>query len=88
MKPIVRALLAFNVSLFRSRVSLQMEIFALRHQLAVYHRSTRRPQVRPSDRSFWSGRHRHWSRWRDVLVFLWPATVLAWYRKRFRNPGR
>ena len=43
MKRLVRALIAFGASLVRSRLSLQMEILALRHQLAVYHRSIRRP---------------------------------------------
>jgi hypothetical protein len=35
MKPAVRALLAFAVNLVRSRVSLQLEILALRHQLVL-----------------------------------------------------
>ena len=50
--PIVRALIAIAVSLVRSRVSLHREIFTLQHQLTVYHRSIRRPPVRPSDRHF------------------------------------
>jgi len=85
MTPIVRALLAFVTSLFRSRVSLQVEIVSLRHQLTVYERSIRRPRVRRSDRIFWSWLARHWARWREVLVFVQPATVLAWQRQRFRD---
>jgi transposase InsO family protein len=85
MKPIVRALLAFAVSLARSRVSLQLEILALRHQLMFYHRSIQRPYVRPGDRILWSWLARHWARWREVLVFVQPATVLAWQRTRFRT---
>ena len=95
MTPIVRALLAFAVSLVQSRVSLQVEIAALRHQLTVYKRSVRRPRVRPSDRLFWAWLARYWDRWREALVFVQPATVLAWQRKRFRahwtrlsRPGR
>ena len=88
MTSIIRALLAFAVSLVPSRVSLQLEILALRHQLMLYHRSIRRPQVRPSDRLFWSWLARHWSRWRDVLVFVQPATVLAWQRTRSRAGAR
>jgi hypothetical protein len=42
MLPIVRARLAFAVSLVRSRVSLQVEILALRHQRAVSERASRR----------------------------------------------
>ena len=85
MTSIVRALFAFAVSLVRSRVSLQVEILALRHQLGVYHRSIRRPQVRPIDRIVWSWLSRAWARWRDVLIFVQPATVLAWQRRRFRD---
>ncbi len=47
MMPIVRALFAFVGSVVRSRVSLQVEIVALRHQLALYHESILRPQIRP-----------------------------------------
>jgi hypothetical protein len=85
MKPIVRALLAFAVSLVRSRVSLQLEILALRHQLTLYQRSIRRPQMRPSDRILWSWLARRWARWREVLVFVQPAPGLAWQRPRFRE---
>ena len=77
MMAIIRALLAFAVNLVRSRVSLQLEVLALRHQLMLDHRSVRRPYVRPGDRILWSWLARHWSRWRDVLVFVQPATVLA-----------
>ena len=45
MKPIVRSLIAVVVSFIRSRVALQVEIVALRHQLTVYQRSIRRPAI-------------------------------------------
>ncbi len=85
MMPIVHALLGFLVGTVRSRIGLQLEILALRHQLAVYQRSLRRPSIRPSDRIFWGWLARHWGRWREVLVFVQPATVLAWQRRRFRE---
>ncbi len=85
MMPIVRTFLAFFATLVRSRTSLQLEIVALRHQLAVYQRSIRRPRIRPADRILWSVISRHWSRWRGVVVFVQPATVIAWQRKRFRE---
>ena len=84
MMPTLRALIAALGSLVRSRLSLQMEIVALRHQLAVYQRSIRRPRVRPSDRMLWAWLARHWGHWRAALVFVQPATVLAWQRRRFR----
>jgi hypothetical protein len=36
MPPVISAVLAFMVALFRSRASLYLEHVALRHQLAVY----------------------------------------------------
>ena len=86
MTPIVRALLACVASFFRSRVSLQLEILAVRHHLALNHRSSRRPPVQPSDRLLWSWLARGWSHWRAVLVFVQPAPWLAWQRTRFRTP--
>ena len=85
MTSIVRALLAFAVSLFQPRLSLQVEIFALQHQLDIYRRSIRRPRVRLAARLVWSWLSRGWSRWREALVFVQPATVLAWQRIRFRD---
>ena len=47
MMPILHALLGFVVGTFRSRIGLQLEIVALQHQLHLYRRSIRRPQIRP-----------------------------------------
>jgi hypothetical protein len=85
MTPVVHALLAFVVSWFRSRLSLQLETVALRHQLAVYQSSIRRPRIRPTDRVLWSWLSRHWSAWRAALIFVRPTTIIAWQRKRFRD---
>ena len=52
--PGVSALLAFVAALFRSRRSMQLEILALRHQLAVYQRSVRRPRIQSADRLLWA----------------------------------
>jgi hypothetical protein len=49
-------------TLVRWRLSLQLEIIALRHQLTVYQRSIRRRRIRPSHRILWSWISRHWSR--------------------------
>ena len=85
MLPSVPVLLGFLRGMVRSRSELQLEVVALRHQLAVYKRSTRRPPIRLSDRIFWIWLARVWRRWREVLVFVQPATVLAWQRRRFRD---
>jgi hypothetical protein len=38
---------------FRSRLAMQMELIALRHQVAVYKQSISRPTLQPSDRWLW-----------------------------------
>jgi hypothetical protein len=53
MPPVLSALLAFVVSLFRSRASLRLENLALRQQVAVYQQTVYRPRLRPTDRVFW-----------------------------------
>jgi putative transposase len=82
--PVVSALLAFVVALFRSRRSMQLEILALRHQLAVYQRSIRRPRIQPADRFLWAWLARLWSGWQDALPVVQPRTIVAWQQKRFR----
>jgi putative transposase len=85
MSAVVYAFLSTLGALFRFQLSLQAEIVALRHQLAVYKRSVRRLHVRPADRILWTWLSRHWASWREALVFVQPATVIAWQRKRFRD---
>jgi putative transposase len=72
-------------TLFRSHLALQLEILALRHQLTIYKRTVKRPRIRPADRMFWSWLSRSWAKWREALVFVQPATVISWQRKRFRD---
>ena len=84
--------------LFRSRLSMQLEVLALRHQLTVYRRSGVRPRLKPGDRLLWAGLSRVWSGWQNALVFVQPATVVRLQRRRFaehwarlsrgRRPGR
>jgi putative transposase len=85
MSAVVYAFLSTLGALFRFQLSLQAEIVALRHQLAVYKRSVRRLHVGPADRILWTWLSRHWASWREALVFVQPATVIAWQRKRFRD---
>ena len=64
---------------------MQVEILALRHQLAVYQRTCARPRLRPADRVLWAWLSRAWSDWRGALVIFKPETVIAWRRRRFRE---
>jgi putative transposase len=85
MPAVVYAFLSTLGTPFRSQLSLRVENVALRHQLAIYQRTVKRPSIRPADRIFWSWLSRRWARWREVLVFVQPETVIAWQRKRFRD---
>src|SRR5215510_3995100 len=80
MPPVMAALLAFVVALFRARASLCLDNLALRHQVAIYKQTLPRPRLHPTDR-LWSG-------WQDVLAFVQPRTVIAWQQKRFRAHWR
>src|SRR5215467_982364 len=72
-------------SWFRSRASLQVEILALRHQVAVLKRSQRnRLRLNSADRLLWVWLSRLWSQWRSVLLVVKPETVIARHRKGFR----
>src|SRR5215472_3183159 len=66
-------------------LDLQLEILALRHQIAVLQRSAKkRPRLTPTDRLLWVSLSRIWRRWRSTLVLVKPETVVAWHRKGFR----
>ena len=78
MPRIVSILLTAITTWFRSRVSLQMGLIALRHQVAVYKQSVVRPKLQPIDRLLWVWLSRLWSGWQDALEFVQPRTVIAW----------
>ena len=88
MLSVISAARAYLASWFQSRHAMQLEILALRHQLAVYQNSVKRPPLRPADRFFWSCFSRLWSGWQHTLEFVQPRTVLAWQKKRFRDYWR
>ena len=74
----------FFRALLSSRASLLAENLALRQQLAVLHRNTKRPKLRNSDRIFWVWLSRFWKGWRSVLLIVQPQTVVKWHRQGFR----
>jgi hypothetical protein len=78
-------LLSALASLVTGRSSLLLENLALRHQLAVLRRQRpRRPRLGALDRLLWVGLSRLWPRWKELLVIVKPATVVAWHRAGFR----
>ena len=88
MRSVFSALLAYVVSRFRSHESLRLENMALRHQLAVYQQTVKRPKLSLSDRLLWVCLSRLWPGWQQALEFVQPRTVLAWQKKRFRDYWR
>jgi hypothetical protein len=88
MLRVASILLASLATWFRSRLTMQMELIALRHQIAVYKQSVSRPKLRPADRWLWVGLSRLWPGWQQALEFVQPHTVIAWQKKRFRDYWR
>jgi putative transposase len=82
---ILPTLLAVLRSAFRSRAAVELENFALRHQVNVLKRSVKkRPKLTPADRLLWVILSRVWGDWRSALAIVQPDTVIAWHRKGFR----
>src|SRR5215469_2751432 len=72
-------------SILRSRVDLQLENLALRHQIGVLQRSAKkRPKISTIDRIFWVALSCLWRDWCSTLVLVKPETVVAWHRRGFR----
>jgi len=88
MPRVVSILLASIATWFRSRLAMQMELLALRHQVAVYKQSITRPKLQPADRWLWVWLSRWWPGWQQALAFVQPRTVIAWQNKRFRDYWR
>ena len=74
----------FVRSLFKDRAELAVENLALRQQLAVQHRSGKRPRLRRQDRIFWVWLSRLWPDWQAALLIVKPDTVAQWHRQGFR----
>lgn len=69
----------------RGHQALVLENLALRQQLAVYKRQSKRPRLNRSDRVFWIALASAWKGWRRVLLLVHPDTVVRWQRLRFRR---
>ena len=68
----------------KSRRNLLLENLALRHQLLVFSRSTKRPRLTPLDRTLWAWLAHSWTDWKSRLCFVRPSTVICWHRAGFR----
>jgi hypothetical protein len=88
MLRVIAILLASIKTWFRSRLAMQMELIALRHQVALYKQRVSRPTLQPADRALWVWLSRLWPSWQEALAIVQPRTVIAWQKKRFRDHWR
>jgi hypothetical protein len=85
MHDVLISLLAGLASTLKTRASLQVDILALRHQLAVLQRvNHKRLPLRTMDRLLWVTLLRLWPDWRKALIRFKPDTVIGWHRRGFR----
>ena len=98
MLDLLKSLLLAGTSLWKTKRELALENLALRQQLAVMKRSTKRVKLTNADRAFWVALKKIWPQWSNALVIVKPETVIGWHRKGFklfwrwksrkRKPGR
>ena len=84
MLPLLYALLATASSSLKSQRELALENLALRQQLAILKRKTKRPKLTKADRAFWVALCRLWPDWQNALILVKPETVIGWHRKGIR----
>ena len=84
MSDVILVLLRSLLSGFRSRRLLLLENLALRHQLTVLRRQTRKPRLDQADRLLWLAFRWLWPDWQRALVLVQPETLIAWHRSGFR----
>ena len=85
---IIKAIYLLIRAFVISRLSLAVEILALRQQIAVYQHTVKHPKLRPRDRLFWVLLSRLWANWRSALAIVQPETVIQWHRQGFKLYGR
>src|SRR2546428_10447448 len=78
------ALLGALRAALRTRTDLALENLALRQQLALLSRRSKRPRFGRLDRAFWLWLSNRWSGWRQALHLVRPETVIRWHRQGFR----
>src|ERR1700738_3515144 len=85
----ISELVSWLAGRLRSRAELELEVIALRHQLAVLRRQRPgRHRLSALDRLLWTWLYRVWPRCLNILVLVKPATVIQWHRQGFRRYWR
>jgi len=81
---LVLALLGALRAALGARTDLVLENLALRQQLALLRRRSKRPRFGRLDRLFWIWLSQRWAWWREALNVVRPETVIRWHRQGFR----
>ena len=84
MLHVLYALLKTARSSLRPQRELALENLALRQQLAIVQRKTKRPRLTQADRAFWVALCGLWPDWHNALIIVKPETVIRWHRKGFK----
>jgi len=78
-------LLRTLISTLNTLRSLTLENLALRQQIAILQRGSRRPFFTGTDRLFWLFLSKIWRGWADSLAIVKPETVIRWHRQGFKR---
>jgi putative transposase len=62
-----------------------IRILALRQQLSIYKRKSKKPVLRNKDRLFWFLLSKVWRDWASELILVRPETVIRWRKRKFRE---
>ncbi len=81
MLHLLYVLLATARSSLNSQRELALENLALRQQLAIVQRKTKRPRLTQADRALWVALCSLWPDWHNALIIVKPQTAIGWYRK-------
>jgi hypothetical protein len=76
----------FNLLIFAwfNRVAV-LRILALRQQLTVYKRKSKKAILKNRDRLFWSLLSRFWKDRKSELILVRPETVIRWRKRKFQE---
>ena len=72
MLPLLYVLLATARSSLKAQRELALENLALRQQLAILQRKTKRPKLTKADRAFWVALSRLWPDGQNALILAKP----------------
>jgi hypothetical protein len=77
MLHLLYALLATVRSSLKPQREVALENLALRQQLAIVQRKTKRPKRTRADRAVWVALSRLWPDWHNALIIVKPQTVIG-----------